>query len=95
MDENFLLTNETAIGLYHEHVAELPIIDYHNHLSPEDIASNRTFSNITELWLEGDHYKWRAMRDNGIPEQFITGDAEPWQKFQAWARTVPNTLRNP
>jgi glucuronate isomerase len=72
-----------------------PIIDYHNHLSPKDIAENRQFENLTTIWLEGDHYKWRAMRANGVDERFITGNAEPLEKFLAWAKTVPATLRNP
>src|SRR5439155_19992539 len=72
-----------------------PIFDYHCHLSPRDIAENRRFANLFEIWLEGDHYKWRAMRANGVPEKYITGDAAPYEKFLAWARTVPYTLRNP
>jgi len=96
MDENFLLQTETAQRLYHEHAAPMPIIDYHCHLSPQMIAEDHRFSGITELWLGGDHYKWRAMRSNGIPEQFCTGsDTSDWEKFQKWAETVPYTLRNP
>ena len=72
----------------------MPIYDYHCHLSPKDIAENRKFNNITELWLEGDHYKWRAMRAHGIDEKYITGDADPKEKFKAWAKTVPYTLGN-
>jgi glucuronate isomerase len=95
LDDNFLLHSETAVQLYHQYAAVLPIIDYHNHLSPKDIASNRMFNNPTEAWLEGDHYKWRAMRAQGIPERLITGAALPADKFKAWATTVPATLRNP
>ena len=84
-----------ARRLYHEFAAPQPILDYHCHLSPRDIAENRQFANLFEIWLEGDHYKWRAMRANGIPEKYITGDAPPYEKFLAWARTVPYTLRNP
>jgi glucuronate isomerase len=93
--DDFLLTTRAARRLYHEHAAAEPICDYHCHLSPADIASNRQFNNLFEIWLEGDHYKWRAMRSNGIAERFCTGDAEPLEKFRAWAATVPHTLRNP
>ncbi|HTF21555.1 MAG TPA: glucuronate isomerase [Chryseolinea sp.] len=93
--ENFLLRSKHAVHLYHEHAKRMPIIDYHNHLSPKDIAENRKFKNITEAWLEGDHYKWRAMRSNGVPERYCTGDASPEEKFMKWAETVPYTLRNP
>src|ERR1019366_4194875 len=72
-----------------------PIIDYHSHLPPADIATNRRFRDLSEIWLAGDHYKWRAMRTNGVSEEFCTGTAAPYQKFLAWARTVPQTLRNP
>lgn len=92
---DFLLNNATARRLYHEVAAEQPIIDYHCHLPPKDIADNRRFKNLFEIWLEGDHYKWRAMRANGIPEQLITGGASPREKFLAWAKTVPMTYRNP
>jgi glucuronate isomerase len=95
LDENFLLSNDIARRLYHDHAVSQPILDYHCHLSPKDIAENRHFANLFEIWLEGDHYKWRAMRANGIPEKYITGDATPYEKFLAWARTVPYTLRNP
>jgi glucuronate isomerase len=95
IDEDFLLYNKTARRLYHERAAGLPIIDYHNHLPPRDIAENRQFNNLTEIWLEGDHYKWRALRANGVEERLCTGDAPPEEKFMAWARTVPHTLRNP
>ncbi len=93
--ENFLLQGRTAIRLYHEFARDLPILDYHCHLPPRDVAGNRQFRNLFEIWLEGDHYKWRAMRSNGVPERFCTGDADPYDKFMAWARTVPRTLRNP
>ena len=95
LGEDFLLSNDTARRLYHECAQSQPILDYHCHLSPADIAGNRRFENLFEIWLEGDHYKWRAMRANGIPEKYITGDASPYDKFLAWARTVPYTLRNP
>lgn len=95
LDDDFLLHSDVARQLYHEHAAPQPIFDYHSHLPPADIANNRTFKNLFEAWLEGDHYKWRAMRWNGIPERLITGDASPREKFQAFARTVPQTLRNP
>ncbi|HUB68330.1 MAG TPA: glucuronate isomerase [Candidatus Methylacidiphilales bacterium] len=92
---DFLLDNEPARELYHHHAASQPIIDYHNHLSPGQIASNYQFGDLAEVWLAGDHYKWRAMRANGVTERFITGDASPEEKFKAWAATVPYTLRNP
>jgi glucuronate isomerase len=95
LDEDFLLSNDFARRLYHEHAAPRPIVDYHCHLSPKDIAENRRFANLHEIWLEGDHYKWRAMRANGVAEKYITGDASPYEKFLAWAKTVPYTLRNP
>ncbi|MCQ6275656.1 glucuronate isomerase [Bacillus sp. V3B] len=92
--ENFILQSKTAHNLYHQYAKNMPIYDYHCHLSPKDIAENRKFNNITELWLEGDHYKWRAMRAHGIDEQYITGDASAKDKFAAWAKTVPYTLGN-
>ncbi|NOS72508.1 MAG: glucuronate isomerase [Verrucomicrobia bacterium] len=92
---DFLLQTKTARRLYHEFAENEPILDYHCHLPPADIASNRQFKNLFEIWLEGDHYKWRAMRSNGVAEKFCTGDADPFSKFQAWAATVPYTLRNP
>ncbi len=95
MDADFLLTTETAKHLYHHHAAKMPIIDYHCHLSPQMIAEDYRFQTITELWLGGDHYKWRAMRANGVAEKYITGDASDWEKFQKWAETVPSTFRNP
>jgi glucuronate isomerase len=95
MDENFLLHTETAQKLYHEHAAKMPIFDYHCHINPKDIADDRMFKSITEIWLAGDHYKWRGMRTNGVDERFCTGDASDWEKFEKWAETVPQTLRNP
>lgn len=93
--EDFLLETQVARHLYHDVAKDLPIIDYHCHLSPELIAENHRFRSITEIWLEGDHYKWRAMRANGVDERFCTGGASDWEKFEAWARTVPETLCNP
>jgi glucuronate isomerase len=93
--EDFLLASEVARDLYHHEVEALPIIDYHCHLPVEPIAGNHRFRSMTELWLDGDHYKWRAMRANGVAERYCTGDASDWEKFEAWARTVPDTLRNP
>jgi len=93
--DNFLLGTRTAQQLYHQFAAAEPILDFHCHLSPKDIADDRQFENLFEIWLEGDHYKWRAMRANGVAERYCTGDAEPFAKFQAWAATVPHTLRNP
>ena len=95
LDKNFLLQNSIAEQLYHNHAKDLPIIDYHNHLPPEEIATDKTFDSITEVWLKGDHYKWRAMRANGIDEKFITGKATDKEKFLKWANTVPYTMRNP
>jgi len=95
INSTFLLHSEAAQRLYDTYAAPQPIIDYHNHLPPKDIAENRRFENLFEIWLEGDHYKWRAMRANGIEERFITGNASPYEKFLAWARTVPRCLRNP
>jgi len=92
---DFLLDTATAQHLYHEHAEPLPIIDYHCHLVPQQIAEDHQFRSITELWLSGDHYKWRAMRANGVDERFITGDASDREKFRKWAETVPYTLRNP
>ena len=87
--EDFLLSNEAARRLYHQFAASEPILDYHCHLPPQDVAENRRFQNLFEIWLEGDHYKWRAMRANGIDERYCTGDAAPEEKYLAWARTVP------
>jgi len=93
--ENFLLNSELAAELYHNYAESAPIFDYHCHLSPKDLAENRQFNDLTEICLEGDHYKWRAMRLDGHDERFCTGDASPYEKFQAFAATVPHTLRNP
>jgi glucuronate isomerase len=95
LTEDFLLTNDFARTLYHQYAKDLPIIDYHCHLSPEDMARNRQFDSLTTAWLEGDHYKWRAMRTLGINERYITGNASPKEKFEQWAYTVPYTMRNP
>ncbi len=93
--EDFLLETEPAKKLYHEYAKDLPIIDYHCHLTPDQIAEDTKFDNLTQMWLYGDHYKWRAMRTCGVDEKYITGDADDWEKFKAWAETVPKTLRNP
>ena len=100
IDKDFLLRSETARMLYHEHAAKMPIIDYHCHLVPQQIAENIQFRDITQLWLVdghyGDHYKWRAMRANGVPEEYLTGGVRtPWETFEKWAETVPYTMRNP
>ena len=95
LNEDFLLQSSTAQQLYHEYAASMPVIDYHNHLPPDQIADNKLFSNITEVWLKGDHYKWRAMRSNGVDENNITGNADDYTKFKVWAETVPYTMRNP
>lgn len=96
LDDNFVLETETAQQLYHEHAKGLPIIDYHCHLDPKLIAENYQFDNLGEIWLAGDHYKWRAMRTNGVDERFCTGkDTTDWEKFEKWAETVPYTMRNP
>ncbi|KEO72633.1 glucuronate isomerase [Anditalea andensis] len=95
LSEDFLLKSDFARLLYHDYAAQQPIIDYHCHLSPKDIATNRQFNNISEVWLAGDHYKWRAMRTLGIDEKYITGDGSDEDKFAKWAETVPYTLRNP
>ncbi|MDR2130445.1 MAG: glucuronate isomerase [Odoribacteraceae bacterium] len=95
-NEHFLLQTATAERLYHEHAAKMPIIDYHCHLNPEYIARDHVFDNLSKVWLEGDHYKWRAMRTNGVEERFCTGkDTSDWEKFEKWAETVPYTMRNP
>ncbi|WP_324720098.1 glucuronate isomerase [Salinimicrobium sp. HB62] len=93
--EDFLLLSQQAKDLYNNYAKEQPIIDYHNHLSPKEIAEDRKFDNITQVWIAGDHYKWRAMRTMGVDEKYITGDASDKEKFMAWAKTVPHTLRNP
>jgi glucuronate isomerase len=93
--EDFLLQTHAARSLYHEYARAVPILDFHCHLLPREIAENRSFNNLTEIWLDGDHYKWRAMRADGIAEEFCTGNAAPFEKFRSWARTVPRVLRNP
>jgi glucuronate isomerase len=93
--ENFLLQNDRAVELYHRYARDLPIIDYHCHLPPAQVAEDRRFENLTQIWLYGDHYKWRAMRTGGVAERFCTGGASDWEKFQQWAATVPHALRNP
>ncbi|MBD2703724.1 glucuronate isomerase [Spirosoma sp. BT702] len=95
LNDDFLLQTESARQLYHDFAKSMPIIDYHCHLPPDQIAENRQFDNITQIWLYGDHYKWRAMRTNGINERYCTGNADDFSKFQKWAETVPYTLRNP
>ncbi len=95
LDEDFLLNTKAAQQLYHEYAKGMPVIDYHCHLSPQQIASDHQFENLTQAWLYGDHYKWRAMRTNGVDESYCTGDRPDWEKFQKWAETVPYTLRNP
>jgi glucuronate isomerase len=94
-DDDFLLETEVARDLYHRYAEGQPIIDYHCHLPPEQIANDHRFRSLTGVWLDGDHYKWRAMRSNGVPEAFCTGDKSDWEKFEMWASTVPKTLRNP
>ncbi len=95
MDKDFLLSTDTAKTLYHEYAAKMPILDYHCHINPREIAENRKFENITQVWLGGDHYKWRQMRSNGIEERYITGDADDREKFQKWAETLPKLIGNP
>ncbi|MBE0655091.1 MAG: glucuronate isomerase [Bacteroidales bacterium] len=95
LDDNFLLSNKTAEKLFHQYSRDLPIIDYHCHLPPDEIAADKNFENITKIWLDGDHYKWRAMRANGVDEKYCTGNAPDREKFRKWAETVPFTLRNP
>ena len=93
--DNFLLENDAAVALYHEYARDMPIIDYHCHLPPEQIAADHKFENLAQIWLYGDHYKWRAMRAAGVAEEYCTGEASDWEKFEKWAETVPKTLRNP
>lgn len=95
MDKDFLLSTETAQKLYHEYAESMPILDYHCHINPKEIAENRKFENITQVWLGGDHYKWRQMRSNGIDEKYITGDASDWEKFEAYAKTLDKAIGNP
>jgi glucuronate isomerase len=93
--DDFLLHSDVARKLYHQHAAKMPIFDYHCHIPPQDIANDRQYTNLTQIWLAGDHYKWRAMRTNGVAEKYCTGNASDWEKFEKWAETVPHTLRNP
>ena len=95
LDDNFLLQTETARTLYHEYAKQMPIIDYHCHLPPDQIAEDKSFENLAQIWLYGDHYKWRAMRTNGINEAYCTGDKSDYEKYEQWAATVPYTMRNP
>ena len=95
MDKDFLLSTDTAKELYHDIAAKMPILDYHCHISPQEIAENRKFDNITQVWLGGDHYKWRQMRSNGVEEKYITGDASDREKFQKWAETLEMAIGNP
>ena len=95
LDEDFLLTTETARTLYHTVAEQMPILDYHCHVSPREIAENRVFHDLTQLWLEGDHYKWRLMRANGAEERLVTGDADPFEKFQTWAKALERAPGNP
>ncbi|RYE21871.1 MAG: glucuronate isomerase [Sphingobacteriales bacterium] len=95
LDENFILQTKTAQNLYHEYAAGMPIIDYHSHLPPNQVASDINFKNLTHIWLHNDHYKWRAMRANGVNEAYVTGNKSDWEKFEKWAETMPYTLRNP
>ena len=95
LDDNFVLQTKTAQTLYHEHAKNMPIIDYHCHLNPKEVADDKNFDNLAQIWLYGDHYKWRAMRTNGVDEAYCTGNKSDWEKFEKWAETVPHTIRNP
>ena len=95
LDDQFLLTTPAAQALYHEYVEGLPIVDYHCHVSPREIYEDRHFENISQVWLSGDHYKWRLMRSNGVEERYITGDAADREKFQKFAETLPRAIGNP
>ena len=95
MDQDFLLSTDTAKRLYHDYAEKMPIIDYHCHINPQEIAQDRSFDNITQVWLGGDHYKWRQMRSNGVEEAYITGDATDREKFQKWAETLEKAIGNP
>ncbi|WP_066720479.1 glucuronate isomerase [Clostridium sp. Marseille-P299] len=95
MDKDFLLSNETAKTLYHDYAAKMPIIDYHCHINPQEIAEDRSFDTITQVWLGGDHYKWRQMRSNGIDEKYVTGDSTDFEKFEKWAQTLQKAIGNP
>ncbi|MGM0148810.1 glucuronate isomerase [Enterococcus sp. AZ147] len=95
LSDDFLLTNQWSKKLYHSSAEKMPIIDYHCHLSPKEIYENKPFTNLTEAWLSGDHYKWRLMRACGVPEEKITGHASDYEKFYAWCQTVPKIIGNP
>ena len=95
LDEDFLLHSDTAKMLYHRYAENMPIVDYHCHINPGEILEDKRYASITEVWLGGDHYKWRAMRFCGVPEYYITGGANPAEKFQKWAETVPRLIGNP
>lgn len=95
LNDEFLLQNETASRLYHEHAGKMPIADCHCHLSPAEMAEDKKWSSMTELWLGGDHYKWRAMRSDGVDEYFITGEASPYEKFEKYAAVMPRLIGNP
>ena len=95
LDDNFILTTKTGQKLYHSYASKMPIIDYHCHVSPKEIYEDKRFENITEVWLSGDHYKWRLMRSNGVDEYYITGDADPREKFRKFAATLPLAIGNP
>ena len=94
MDKDFLLDNDTARRLYHQHAAKMPIIDYHCHIDPREIYEDKVFRDMTEIWLGGDHYKWRALRSDGVNEHYITGDASPYEKFEHWAKVLPRMIGN-
>ena len=95
MDKDFLLSSDMAKELYHDFAEHMPILDYHCHINPQEIYEDRRFDNITQVWLGGDHYKWRQMRFNGIDEKYVTGDSTDWEKFKAWAETIPKLIGNP
>ena len=95
MDKDFLLTTPAAVRLYHEYAADMPIVDYHCHVSPKEIYEDKRFANITQVWLGGDHYKWRLMRSNGVDEYYITGGASDWEKFEKDAEALPRAIGNP
>lgn len=95
LDDDFLLSSITAKRLYHDYAEATPIVDYHCHINPAEIADDKRYESITDVWLAADHYKWRAMRCNGVPERLITGDEDPYKKFEAWANTIPNLIGNP
>ena len=95
MDRDFILSNKTAAKLYHDYAEKMPILDYHCHINPEEIANDRKYDNITQLWLGGDHYKWRFMRSCGVEEKYITGDASDHDKFVAWATVLGKAIGNP